>query len=99
MASTALPTENGLTARILKATDGDEHACFDLGVAYSIGANGLDVDLIEAHKWFNIAAMGGSSEGQYCRAEIAREMSRAEITEAQRLARAWWNESRSASQH
>lgn len=71
------------------AMHGDESACFDLGVAYSTGANGIALDLVQAHKWFNIAALGGSSEGQYCRAEIAREMTRADIAEAQRQARAW----------
>ena len=99
MASNALSVDHILAARILDASRGDEHACFDLGVAYSTGANGVDLDLIEAHKWFNIAAMSGSSEGQYCRAEIAREMSRAEITEAQRLARAWLKECQSAVRH
>lgn len=71
------------------AQHGDINACFDLGVAFSTGANGTPLDLVQAHKWFNLAAINGSSEGQYCRAEIAREMSRADIAEAQRQARAW----------
>ena len=76
--------------RIINAAiHGDLDAYFDLGVAFSTGANGVDLDLVQAHKWFNLAAMRGSSEGQYCRAEIAREMSRADIAEAQRQARAW----------
>jgi TPR repeat protein len=63
-------------------------ACFDLGVAYSCGTGGLPVDLIEAHKWFNLAALKGSEEGQAMRAEVAEEMSAREIAEAQRQARA-----------
>lgn len=78
-----------LLSRMAEALDGDEQACFDLGVAYSTGANGVEVDLVQAHKWFNIAAMSGSSEGQYCRSEISQEMTRADIAEAQRQARAW----------
>ena len=64
-------------------------ACFDLGVAYSCGSNGMPMDLIEAHKWFNLAALRGSEEGQAMRAEIAEEMTAREIAEAQRQARAW----------
>ena len=60
-----------------------------LGVAYSTGTHGLDVDLIEAHKWFNLAALNGNALGQMCRAEISEEMTAREIAEAQRQARAW----------
>ncbi|WP_097092607.1 SEL1-like repeat protein [Novosphingobium sp. Chol11] len=63
--------------------------CFELGVAYSCGTGGMPVDLIEAHKWFNLAASRGSEEGQAMRAEIAEEMTAREIAEAQRQARAW----------
>ncbi len=56
---------------------------------FSSGAEGLDVDLIEAHKWFNIAAMSGSDRAQQCRAEIAEDMTAREIIEAQKAARAW----------
>ena len=71
------------------AAGGDAQARFDLGVAYSCGTGGVDVDLIEAHKWFNLAAQAGSEEGQHCRAEISEEMTAREIAEAQRQARAW----------
>ena len=40
----------------------DAEDCFALGMNYSIGA-GVTVDLIEAHKWFNIAAMRGHADG------------------------------------
>ena len=75
--------ENHLLSHMALALDGDSHACFDLGVAYSTGASGLEVDLVQAHKWFNIAAMSGSREGQHCRAEISQEMTRTDIAEAQ----------------
>nr|WP_250890104.1 hypothetical protein [Sphingobium nicotianae] len=68
---------------------GDAQARFDLGVAFSCGTGGVEVDLIEAHMWFNLAAQAGSEEGQHCRAEIAEEMTAREIAEAQRQARAW----------
>ena len=72
-----------------KAATGDAKALYELGVAYSTGIGDIEVDLIEAHKWFNLAALNGSESGQECRAEIAEEMSAREIAEAQRQARAW----------
>ena len=76
-------------SRIAKAVTGDVKALYELGVAYSTGSNGVAVDLIEAHKWFNLAALNGSVAAQECRADIAEEMSAREIAEAQRQARAW----------
>lgn len=78
-----------IESRMRDAVRGDAQARFDLGVAFSCGTGGVDVDLIEAHKWFNLAALAGSDEGQACRGEIAEEMTAREIAEAQRQARAW----------
>lgn len=78
-----------IESRMRDAAYGDAQARFDLGVAFSCGTGGVDIDLIEAHKWFNLAAQAGSDEGHACRAEIAEEMTAREIAEAQRLARAW----------
>ena len=78
-----------IESRIAKAVTGDVKALFELGVAYSTGSRGVDVDLIEAHKWFNLAALNGSVQAQECRADIAEEMTAREIAEAQRQARAW----------
>jgi TPR repeat protein len=78
---------------LAEAERGDCNALYELGVAYSTGINGVDVDLIEAHKWFNLAALNGSQRGQESRAEIADEMTAREIAEAQRQARAWLSQS------
>src|ERR671932_674378 len=78
-----------IQSRIADAEGGDVDALFDLGVAYSTGRGGVPVDLVEAHKWFNLAALSGCTRGQQCRAEIALEMTAREIAEAQRQARAW----------
>lgn len=78
-----------IQSRIADAEGGDVDALFDLGVAYSTGRGGAPVDLIEAHKWFNLAALSGCTRGQQCRAEIAVEMTAREIAEAQRQARSW----------
>ena len=76
------------------AAQGDAAACFDLGVAFSTGSNGADCDLIEAHKWFNLAAARGHEEAACCRADISDEMTAREIAEAQRRARQWLAEGR-----
>ena len=78
-----------IESRMADAATGDADACYDLGIAYSSGSGGLDVDLVQAHKWFNLAAMRGSERGQECRAEVAYDMTAREIAEAQRQARAW----------
>ena len=77
-----------MEARMSRAAYGSVDDCFDLGVAYSCGIGGLPIDLVEAHKWFNLAAMRGSQQGQSMRAEIAEEMTARQIAEAQRQARA-----------
>jgi uncharacterized protein len=78
-----------IESRMRDAARGDAQARYDLGVAFSCGTSGVGIDLVEAHKWFNLAALAGSEEGQYCRAEIAEEMTAREVAEAQRMARAW----------
>jgi uncharacterized protein len=82
-----------IESRIADAARGDEEAYFDLGIAYSSGSGGVDVDLVQAHKWFNLAAMSGNDRGHECRAEISEDMTAREIAEAQRQARAWLMES------
>ncbi len=61
---------------------------FELGLAYSTGREG-QVDLVEAHKWFNIAAARGDRMAAQHREELASEMSRAQIAAALRAAREW----------
>jgi len=76
-------------SRLEDAEAGDINALFELGVSYSTGRGGAGVDLVEAHKWFNLAALNGCTRGQACRAEISVEMTAREIAEAQKAARAW----------
>ncbi|MCL4673242.1 MAG: hypothetical protein KJZ64_09975 [Sphingomonadaceae bacterium] len=71
------------------AAQGDAAAYYDLGVAFSTGSHGAPCDLVEAHKWFNLAALGGHEEAAWCRADVADEMTAREIAEAQRRARQW----------
>jgi uncharacterized protein len=61
---------------------------FVLGMMYSAGRS-VPVDLVSAHKWFNLAALRGNQEAVRLRREIAEQMSEDEIAQAQRAARTW----------
>jgi len=63
-------------------------AFFELGMKYATGQS-VAVDFVTAHKWFNIAALKGSTEAIRLRREIAAEMSEDDIAAAQRAARDW----------
>jgi TPR repeat protein len=76
------------------AAQGEIAAYFDLGVAFSTGSLGAYCDLIEAHKWFNLAAAKGHEDAACCRADISDELTAREIAEAQRRARQWLTEER-----
>jgi TPR repeat protein len=61
---------------------------FDRGMHWSCGRSGI-VDLVAAHKWFNLAAMKGREDALAMRREVAEMMSEVEVAAAQRAARAW----------
>jgi hypothetical protein len=61
---------------------------FERGLYWSSGRSGV-VNLIAAHKWFNLAALKGRSDAIRMRREVAELMSEAEIAAAQREARDW----------
>ncbi|MDC0887331.1 hypothetical protein OAS19_06035 [Altererythrobacter sp.] len=95
-------SENGDTNLIVAqclaaAAAGETIALYDLGVIYSTGSHGAEYDLIEAHKWFNLAASRGHEEASWCRADISDEMTAREIAEAQRRARDWLAAERKAA--
>jgi len=87
--SDSAATDTLVATCLAAAAAGDMDALFDLGVAYSTGSHGAPCDLIEAHKWFNLAAVGGHEEAAVCRAEVSDDMTAREISEAQRRAREW----------
>lgn len=76
--ATAMPVEASTNPDVL----------FDLGMLYSSGRTGC-VDLVAAHKWFNLAALKGRVDAIALRREISEQMSSDEISLAQREARAW----------
>lgn len=84
-----MPGNRMIAQCLAAAAQGDTNAYYDLGVAYSTGSHGVECDLIEAHKWFNLAASKGHEEAAWCRADVSDEMTAREIAEAQRRAREW----------
>ena len=61
---------------------------FERGLYWASGRSGV-VNLIAAHKWFNLAALKGRIDAIAMRREVAEQMSEIEIATAQREARAW----------
>lgn len=78
--------DTGAAMPVEAVANGD--VLFDLGMIYSTGRSGL-IDLVAAHKWFNLAALKGRVDAISLRREVAGLMSDAEIAIAQREARAW----------
>jgi TPR repeat protein len=70
------------------AVAGRVDAQYELGLLYSTG-HGTQPDYIAAHMWLNIASAKGNADARRVRAELAGDMSRDQIAEAQRRAREW----------
>lgn len=69
------------------ADAGDHEAQYRLGLIYATEAG--DDGMVDAHKWFNLAATSGDRRARAERQELADLMSPAQIAEAQKAARAW----------
>ena len=61
---------------------------FELGMMYATGRD-CEVDMVAAHKWFNIAAIKGSERAVALRGEVATAMTKMELARALREAREW----------
>lgn len=70
------------------AFGGGADALYQLGLLYCVGRD-VELDLVEAHKWFNLAALRGNADAKRYRLEIANEMTKIQIVRAQRMAREW----------
>ena len=78
-----------LQRNLQRALQGEAEAFYELGVAYAAGREGVGIDLIQAHKWFNLAALKGDVRAVCDRRELSEEMSKEDISVAQREARAF----------
>ena len=75
------------TAIPVQATAIPDVLC-ERGLYWASGRSGV-VNLVAAHKWFNLAALKGRVDALVLRREVAEMMSEPEIAIAQREARAW----------
>lgn len=80
--------QDRLRNRSARAEHGDAQAQFDLGLMYATG-DGVGLDYVAAHQWLNLAALAGNDAARTMRAELAGDMTPAQIAEAQRRARVW----------
>jgi TPR repeat protein len=70
------------------AVQGEAKAQFYLGIQSAFGEGG-PLDLVQAHMWYSLAAGNGNAHAPGYRDDLARQMTAAQIAEAQRLAREW----------
>jgi uncharacterized protein len=70
------------------AEQGDALAFAKLGWMSEQG-RGVLQDFIQAHKWYNLAAANGHGKAAEYRDALAKQMTPAQIAEAQKLAREW----------
>ena len=68
------------------AAQGDANAQYNLGMMYAFG-QGVIQDNVYAHMWWNLAATSGDTDAASYRDFLAKDMTPAEISKAQGLAR------------
>jgi len=86
-----VPQDDAEAARWFRraAEQGNAIAQFSLGIMYATG-RGVQEDYVQAYLWFTrAAAQGHSSAGKFRDTVLAEDMTPAQLTEAQRLAREW----------
>ena len=66
--------------------NGDSADLYKLGLIYSTGD---EVDFVQAHMWFNLAAARGSEAAKECRRDLSSMLSKEEMAQALRAAREW----------
>jgi len=91
MAFTTLEVQEAEQAIAVQANSDD---MFRLGLIYSTDVEDRGPDFVEAHKWFSLAAMMGSSPAKTYQAQLKNEMSPHDVTLALKAARGWLAENR-----
>jgi uncharacterized protein len=88
MKGIGIPQDNAEAVRWFRmsAEQGDTMAQSNLGVMYGTGLGVLQ-DFVQAHMWANLAAARGGKGGIKLRDLVAKDMTPAQIAEAQKLAR------------
>lgn len=86
----SLPQDYTEALKWLRAAADQGHplAQTKLGIMYEDG-DGVPQDRVQAHMWFSLAAVQGSELAGASLIELTKQMTPAQIAEAQRLAREW----------
>ena len=66
----------------------EDRILLEMGMKFAIGRD-CEIDVVEAHKWLNIAAIRGSEKAARMRNQVAATMSKGELAAALRGAREW----------
>lgn len=80
----------------LAADQGEAVAQTKIAIMYDDG-QGVPHDMVQAYKWYSLAAMNGDKPAAELRDASAKQMTPAQIAEAQKLAREWKPKTPSAS--
>jgi TPR repeat protein len=72
----------------MAADQGEALAQTKIGIMYDEG-QGVPHDFVQAHKWYHLAATNGDKPAAELRDALAKQMTPAQIAEAQQLAREW----------
>jgi uncharacterized protein len=70
------------------AVQGDAKAQLYLGLQSSFG-QGVPMDLVDAYMWYSLATGNGNAHAPGYRADLSRQMTPAQIAEAQKRVREW----------
>jgi TPR repeat protein len=70
------------------ANQGEALAQAKLGLLYYEG-NGVPQDYVQAHMWYNLAAAQGNETPRELRDDLSKQLTSAQIAEAQKMAREW----------
>ena len=81
-------SDTAIDLTTLLGAHSDAEELYRAGLARATGLD-TEIDLIEAHKWFNLAAAKGHDEARIQRQEVSDMMSSTEVKSALEGARAW----------
>ena len=86
-----VPEDNAEAVRWLRlaAEQGLASAQFYLGIMYA-KSDGVPEDAVYAYAWFSIAAAQGNTNAKEAKEFVAKLMTQAQITEAQKRSRKYW---------
>lgn len=75
--------------RCLAAHQGDHSAQNHVGHYYRVGSKPVTKNLVQAYKWYSLAAGNGNERAAELREQISAQMTPAQISEAERLSAEW----------